>query len=425
MISWICMGVFELTSYLLVIFELSGKRGKRILTGNLLLLLLEIILLYLDNRFLFSGIGIFLPLIVMVTGVYLIYRDPFLSSVLYCIIAFVLLAALELLFYLPFGVLGLGKLMGSVLVPFLCTLGIFVAATLCHKYQWIHFESFRKCIQLKRRFLCYICVLLALVFLTVKYYLTVTKSMPAYVFVALMFLIVLFFPLIFSYIRNETELRLRSKYEQPMIDILTRIRQHQHQYDHHLNAIYGMMHHYKTYEDLTAHLEEYMEVVERADPCYSLFTELEDPLLAGFLGVKFSQATSLGIEVEREIVVKTIHSNVSLPELVGILGNVFDNAMEEIVDHSLPKRIRIRIVEESGWYQIRLGNPCRESVSGSLSRFFEKGFSTKEGAGQRGFGLSSVGYTVKKYGGKVSVVTKQEKEMNWFYIELRIKKVKK
>lgn len=422
MISLICMSAFELTSYLLVIRELSGKGGKRILIGNILLLMLELVLVYIDNLFFLPGIEMFLPHIVIVAGVYLIYRDPFLNSVLYCIIAFVLLSALELIIYLPFGVLGLGDLLETVIAPFLCTVGIFVVVILCHRYQWIRFELIRKCIQLKRNFLCYICVLFALVFLTAKYHFSLTQSMSLYTFVSLMFFIALFFPLLFSYVKNETELRVRSKYEQPMIDILTRIRQRQHQYDHQLNAIYGMLNHYKTYDELTTHMKEYMAAIEGADPCYSLFTQLEDPLLVGFLGVKFSHAASMGIEIEHEIVVKTIHSNVSLPELVGILGNVFDNAIEEVVDYSLPKKIRIRIGEESGWYRIRLENPCREEVTDLISRFFEKGFSTKDDVGRRGFGLCSVADTVNKYKGRVIAKTELEEGRKWFYIDIRIKK---
>lgn len=416
-----CMCVFELISFLLVIRQLTGKGGKRILIGNILLLMLELVMLYIDNRFIFSGIGLFLPHIVMVAGVYLIYRDPFLSSVLYCIIAFVMLTALEMIFYLPLGTLGLGDLVKSVIAPFLCTIGVFVAVILCHRYQWIHFEWIRKCICLKRNFLCYICVLFAFIFLTAKYQFDLIKKMSLYTFLALMFVIVLLFPLIFSYVRNETELRVRSKYQQPMIDILTRIRQQQHQYDHQLNAIYGMLNHYKTYDELTTHLKEYMAAIEGADPCYSLFTQLEDPLLVGFLGVKFSHAASMGIEVEHEIVVKTIHSNVSLPELVGILGNVFDNAIEEVVDHALPGKIKIWIWEESGWYRIRLGNPCRAEVTDLINRFFEKGFSTKDDAGQRGFGLCSVADTVNKYKGRVIAKTKIEEDRKWFYIDIRIR----
>lgn len=422
MISLMCMCALELTSYLLIIYELSGKKGKHIWIGNLLLLILEMVMMYIDNCLLLPNIGMFLPHVVLIAGVYLIYKDPFLNSVLYCIIAFVLLCALEMILYLPFGILGLGEAFGSVMAPFLCTIGIFAVVTLCHRRPWIQFESFRTCIQLKRRLLCYICILVALVFLTAKYHLSLTLAMPAYTYVVLMFIIVLLFPLIFSYVRNETELRVRSKYEQPMIDILTRIRQQQHQYDHQMNAIYGMLHHYKTYDELTTHMEEYMTAIEGADPCYSLFTELEDPLLAGFLGVKFSYAASREIEIEHEIVVKTIHSNVSLPELVGILGNVFDNAVEEITDHSLLRKIRIQIWEESGWYRIRMGNPCRDAVSDWKSHLFEKGFSTKEGAGQRGLGLCSVADTVNKHKGQISVMTQLEEAGNWFYIDIRIKK---
>lgn len=421
MISSMCMCVLELTSNMLIISDLSGKRGKRIFVGSTILLLLEVALLYIVNRFALWNIGNLFPHVVMIIGLYFIYKERLTNCVLYCIIAFALCSGMEIILYLPF--LGpVGKWAGDLMAGFTGTIGVLAVTYLCYKYKWVHWEILRKYIQLKRRLLCYICVIIGIIFLTAKYQFGFARSMPAYAFVFLIFLVALFFPLASMYVRNETELRVRSKYEQPILDILTRIRQQQHQYDHQLNAIYGMIHHYKTYDELAAHLQEYMETIEGADPCYSLFTELEDPLLAGFLGVKFSRAASMGIEVEHEIVVKTIHSNISLPELVGILGNVFDNAMEEVADHSLLRKIRIRIWEESGWYRIRLGNPCREAVTGSLSRLFEKGFSTKDGDGQRGLGLCSVADTVNKYKGQVSVATKVEEEINWFYIDLMIKK---
>lgn len=420
MIEWVSFGLLEMSCVLLVIYDLSGKRGRRLVGWNVLLLMLEIPIMCLLKCYQ-NGTGLLLTYVVLIVGIYLIYREPFLHCILYFMISFLYAGILELILHFPIMALPIGQ-DGNMLSSCVNIVALFLVIFLFHKRRWIPWSNIRQFIRQKQYLLCYLFAITSLALWMVKYRFWDVYHIPDFVSLLLVVLVPFLFLLGFLYMKKEIELRERSKYERPVMDILARIQQNQHQYDHHLNVIYGIIRHYQNYEELTAHLTEYMASIEGVDMCYGLVVDLEDPFLAGFLGVKLSQAAERKIEVEQEILVKEIQSGVPLPELVGLLGNILDNAMEEVTANELPAKIRLRIREDDGWYEIRVENPCRDTVPDQIHEFSRKGFSTKEGTGRRGFGLSSVADTVSRHRGSVFLTTKKEEGMDWFSIEIRIKK---
>lgn len=417
------VGMLEMACVLLVIYDLSGKRGKYLAGFNALLLMIELPVLHMIIRYPAWGDDIGMPLsyVLMIIGIFLIYREPFLYCVLYFMISTLYASVIELILYFPLMALPVGR--DSLVLRFVDTVLVFCLIFLCHKKKWIPWSNIRQYIRQKHYLLCCLFATAWFVMRVAKQQFRYVYKIPDYILVLLIALIVILFILGFVYMKKEIELRERSKYERPVLDMLARIQQNQHQYDHRLNVIYGIIRHYQNYEDLSAHLMEYMESIEGVDMYYGLVTDLEDPLLAGFLGVKLSQAQEKEIEVCQEILVKNIQSGIPLPELVGLLGNILDNAMEEVTaNDELPAKIRLRIEEDDNWYKIRVENPCRATVPDQIYAFSRKGFSTK-GEG-RGFGLSSVADTVSRYRGNVFLTTEQEEGTDWFCIEIRLRKKK-
>lgn len=99
-------------------------------------------------------------------------------------------------------------------------------------------------------------------------------------------------------------------------------------------------------------------------------------------------------------------------DISNLFGNALDNAIESVAKLSDPQRrlIHLSISRQKGFAAIRIEN-CYE---GALK--FERGLplTTKVDVANHGFGLKSIQATARKYGGSVTVTTRE----GWF--ELRV-----
>ena len=92
-------------------------------------------------------------------------------------------------------------------------------------------------------------------------------------------------------------------------------------------------------------------------------------------------------------------------DLLSLFGNILDNAIEAVQNFPTEKRtISLRIGERNGSIFIHAENPCGELC-------FRVGLpqTTKAVKAYHGFGVRSIRYIVKKYGGEVSMYTEGRK----------------
>jgi len=142
---------------------------------------------------------------------------------------------------------------------------------------------------------------------------------------------------------------------------------------------------------------------------------LEIKEIKSLLSMKLMQAQTLQIETIIEIpeVVNKINMKSSL--LARILGNLLDNAIEELAHIEAPM-LNFAILDKEDHQLIVVRNTCRDDVP-TTKQLFEKGFSTK--GDNRGMGLS----TVKQIIGKLNHVSLTTKAENGYFVqELKIEK---
>ena len=151
--------------------------------------------------------------------------------------------------------------------------------------------------------------------------------------------------------------------------------------------------------------------------------KMEDPVLSGFLGVKFSEAVNRGIHISQEISVKKINTNIPLTELIGTFGNLIDNAIEEVETNYLKKEIRLSLHEEGDRYEFMISNPIRSTDMHEITNFPKKGYSTKGNGEMRGLGLHNVLDTLNHYKGELYMNKYKVEEMDWFSVRIKIKRL--
>jgi sensor histidine kinase regulating citrate/malate metabolism len=131
---------------------------------------------------------------------------------------------------------------------------------------------------------------------------------------------------------------------------------------------------------------------------------VQEPALAALLLGKAAQASERGIELEVE--------GSGLPEgvvpsrdLVTIVGNLVDNALEAVTGRPGPRRVRVATDWQDGCAVLTVRDTGPGLPREDLERAFARGWSTKAGGGPggRGLGLALVRQSVLRLGGTLSV----------------------
>ncbi|WP_336245810.1 DcuS/MalK family sensor histidine kinase [Paenibacillus apiarius] len=177
------------------------------------------------------------------------------------------------------------------------------------------------------------------------------------------------------------------------------LRAQTHEFMNKLHVILGLVH-IRAYERLEGYISE---VASRHQKESGIMMHcVSDPVLAAFLLGKKSNARERGLTLE-------VNELSSLPEpgdagvtheLITILGNLIDNAMDalSIIEQG---KILIGIYYEAGTMTLRVADNGPGIDGEASARIFEQGFTTK--GGDRGFGLSLVQQSVQRLGGSIEV----------------------
>lgn len=174
------------------------------------------------------------------------------------------------------------------------------------------------------------------------------------------------------------------------------IKGQRHDFINHVQVVYGLLNLNELDEARNYISRLYRDVQVSGD-----ILHLDIPELSALLLVKKGAATGKGISLNIDIETSLASLRVSALDLVAVVGNLVNNAMEAVENmEPTDKGVKLHIFTEPGSYVIQVHN------SGTIpaemqDRLFESGFSTKGNSDERGIGLASVKYLVEKYNGKV------------------------
>lgn len=174
------------------------------------------------------------------------------------------------------------------------------------------------------------------------------------------------------------------------------IKGQRHDFINHIQVVYGLLN-----LDEIDKARNYISKLYKDVQVSGDILHLGIPELSALLLVKTGAATGKGITLRIDIETSLASLRISSLDLVAVVGNLINNALEAVENMEADREVTLRILTESGFYVIQVHN------SGSIpadihTRLFEPGFSTK-GSDERGIGLASVKYLVEKYHGKVVV----------------------
>lgn len=177
------------------------------------------------------------------------------------------------------------------------------------------------------------------------------------------------------------------------------LRSQSHEFMNKLHVIMGLLNSGKN-EELRAYIEDLIDT--RTAEGKVIYNSVKDPVIAGFLSSKYSNARELGVRIgfTMQGVLPQINENALRNGLITILGNLVDNGLDA-VQESPVKQLHVGFAIGGDALEISVSDTGVGMNEEETSRMFSKGYSTK--GENRGLGLWLVLRTVNALDGSITV----------------------
>ncbi|TFD80664.1 sensor histidine kinase [Cryobacterium sp. Sr8] len=206
-------------------------------------------------------------------------------------------------------------------------------------------------------------------------------------------------------IRDHTDLQSLGNELQGMRTLSDALRAQTHEHSNRLHVLFSLMELGRIPEALefaTRDLELSQQLTDE------LVTSVDEPVIGALLMGKAAQAHELGIALTVEASGSLSDSGLLVQDLVTVLGNLMDNALDAAVSGEAPRTVDLRVSSTADALVIEVADSGPGVAAEAEEDVFRPGFSTKDpGAYGRGLGLALVRQTVARLGGSLVIGRRQ------------------
>ena len=206
-------------------------------------------------------------------------------------------------------------------------------------------------------------------------------------------------------LRDLTEVQRLSGELESVRTLSDALRSQTHEYANRLHTVVSLLELGRTREAIEL-------IAQETETSQSLADELvgasSEPALAALLLGKVAQAGERGVELRLGVDDELEASALSASELVSVVGNLVDNALDAAAGGASPARVSVRLTIDraAGVIELTVTDSGAGIDPDHLHHIFDRGFSTKPpGSSGRGFGLEVVRDTLARRGGVVDVAS--------------------
>ena len=194
-----------------------------------------------------------------------------------------------------------------------------------------------------------------------------------------------------SKILSETQ----STISDDIMNLITAVRSQRHDFLHHIQVI-SSLYHTGNLEALGQYLSQVTLDVSRLNN----LLKITSPFIAALLNIKLCQAEAKGVKLDVQVEGQVFGSSTRDYDLVRVLGNLIDNAIEAVQDRSpTDKWVKVVITTRGPFLVFSISNPGFIPPE-VCSRIFEPGFTTK-GNQHLGLGLHICRDLARKLHGRI------------------------
>jgi two-component system, CitB family, sensor kinase len=204
-------------------------------------------------------------------------------------------------------------------------------------------------------------------------------------------------------LRDRTELESLVRELDAVRGLADSLRAQAHESANQLHTVVGLVE-LGRYDEAVRFATERVEVAQEL--LLRLQERVEEPALVALLLGKTALARERGIELVVGEATALPATGLPAPELVTVVGNLVDNAMDAVAD-TPDARVEVTLRAESGEATVEVRDNGPGIAPEHLERVFEPGWSTKGSgtAGERGLGLALVRHATTTLGGSVAART--------------------
>lgn len=222
------------------------------------------------------------------------------------------------------------------------------------------------------------------------------------------FIIVIFSTIINTYFiyqrvkinQQKRIIETHNKYMNYIRSLVDEVRQKQHDFNNHFNVLYGLIEIENT-EDAIDEIKKYLQSIVDRVLTIDRILNIKDSILAAVIYSKKNMAEQNDIVFNIKIIGSVPSYPIEKFELVEILGNLLDNAIEATEKNKfLKKEVSLIIGEENNKKFIRIENTTENIID--INKMFEKGYSTKK-EGNHGYGLYNVKKIINYYNARLEI----------------------
>lgn len=219
--------------------------------------------------------------------------------------------------------------------------------------------------------------------------------------ILLVFLSIIISSLLLFYLKSNIQYKSKlrallsdSQHQKEILSYYNVIRSQRHDFNFHLNAIYALIND-KNYLDCKKYIED---IVKDAGYINELLP-LHHPIIGAMLNTFKEIANQKGIEINYYIYDNLIDMPCSVYEMNKILGNLIQNAIDEIQDKNQNNlKIDVDILKERGSIILKVRNYI--DMEKNITRnIFDIGYTTKKN--HEGLGLPMIQKILLKYNGVI------------------------
>ena len=208
--------------------------------------------------------------------------------------------------------------------------------------------------------------------------------------------------------QQQERILIHEKYIPFIQTMVHEVRQRQHDFKNHLNALYGLVQ-IENDQQAKKETKEYIEsLIDGIKPTDQLLN-IEEHIISAIIYSKKSLAEEKDILFNVEFQGEIPKYPLEKYELVELIGNLLDNAIEAVENSSSFDKPRIIVVlgieENSKVIEVR--NTGGMLLQKEIDHIFERGFTTKKGK-HRGYGLYNVKKIVDYYNGTIELSFEEE-----------------
>jgi len=204
-------------------------------------------------------------------------------------------------------------------------------------------------------------------------------------------------------IRDRTEIESLGSELETMRTLSDALRAQTHEHANRLHTMVSLMELGRSAEALDFATKD-LELSQRLTD--DLVGSLEEPVLGALVMGKAAEAHERGVELILTAAGSTAVTGLAVQDLVTILGNLLDNAIDAASDAPPPRLVELSVSSEGGALEITVEDSGPGIDPDAVEDVFRHGFSTKAaGRFGRGLGLALVRQAVQRLGGSMTITS--------------------